>query len=317
MKKKLLLFFTLVCFSALSYAQIPTEGQIGLYNFDGLSFEDEIEPLFPMEDHDIGDFFATEDRFAVEEMAISFDGGAVFVSDMTAYNFTEAMSISVWIKVNLTPLGFGGLVNNWNDFEGGGYFLGLSPDNTVVWNVNLGNAINSEPLDIGNWFHVVATFEDEVAILYINGVEESTMTYAGQSLVSSPRALSVGAQSNLLDSKFIGDMDELIMYDRALTPEEVTSIFVNVPLGLDENSILNNSITVYPNPAENQIVVDNTNRTDAIESYVISDLTGKILFNNQLEANRTIDIAQLSQGVYTITFISESRKKASKKIIKM
>lgn len=91
-------------------------------------------------------------------------------------------------------------------------------------------------------------------------------------------------------------------------PPVITDTAVCV-LGLDHSSSINSSeenrFTVYPNPSAGQITIaGNTNSGDKL---LLFDVTGRMLRNYTLnEKSTTLDIGEVSAGVYTFT-ITDSK----------
>ena len=66
--------------------------------------------------------------------------------------------------------------------------------------------------------------------------------------------------------------------------------------GLDVQSIEENLISIYPNPAQSQITINSNIKMD---SYLIFNALGKIVMNGDL-TNTTINIESLKTGIYFI-----------------
>jgi VCBS repeat-containing protein len=89
------------------------------------------------------------------------------------------------------------------------------------------NAVTMYPID-GTWMHVAATYDGSTMRLYINGVEEATLTLpAGTKIELNDVPLSIGAQSTPT-RYFKGWIDDARVYRRALSPEEIQA-FINFP----------------------------------------------------------------------------------------
>ncbi len=90
-----------------------------------------------------------------------------------------------------------------------------------------------------------------------------------------------------------------IKIDREVIPVAAETLTISA----EENTYVENSaieaITVYPNPANEVIYVDNTTG-EQIVSISITDITGKLIYenNNPSELNNVIDISTLSPGNY-------------------
>jgi len=79
--------------------------------------------------------------------------------------------------------------------------------------------------------------------------------------------------------------------------------FNNIFVGIDDP--IKNAIQIYPNPAHAQIAINNK----AGETLVISDITGKIVLQKQLQTEKeNIDIAQLANGIYLVHVGNTSTK---------
>lgn len=78
---------------------------------------------------------------------------------------------------------------------------------------------------------------------------------------------------------------------------------------------LNENISMFPNPAEEQVIVKFYNRGSKKLIYV-SDLLGRKIISLETESNEvTIDVSMLSPGSYIVEVISENSK-SQKKLIK-
>jgi len=78
-------------------------------------------------------------------------------------------------------------------------------------------------------------------------------------------------------------------------------------LGLEENE-LNAAITMYPNPANNQVTISNGSNI-ALNQAVIYDTNGKLINTIDLRAmqsEQVIDVASLASGIYMIQISSEN-----------
>ncbi len=83
-------------------------------------------------------------------------------------------------------------------------------------------------------------------------------------------------------------------------------------LSIDDFS-LNNNFTIYPNPTNNRLFIKNNNLV-AIDKIIISDLTGKILFESTTNISE-IDFDSFQNGIYLLTIATE-KNKSLHKIIK-
>ncbi|MBF0230329.1 MAG: fibronectin type III domain-containing protein, partial [Desulfamplus sp.] len=71
------------------------------------------------------------------------------------------------------------------------------------------------------WYHVALTFAGGEMILYIDGKEESRLSVSGQMNVMANQKTTIGANP-LGQTPFAGNLDDVRIYDHALTQEEIT-----------------------------------------------------------------------------------------------
>jgi len=94
-------------------------------------------------------------------------------------------------------------------------------------------------------------------------------------------------------------------YDR-----NIISRYSSVTLGLSENSIANN-IVVYPNPTTGILNIETETTITQIEIY---DMLGKLVLSNS--DKNTIDILELSQGLYFCKIKDENGNIGTQKVVK-
>ena len=257
----------LTCLLHTSFAQIPQDGLVGYYMLDGNAADssgmandgtivDQVNP--------------TVNRFGEIDKACSFEGGYIDVGNPAAFQMTDAISIAAW--VNLTTIDvWAGIVTKWSAVDGGLY-LGINPDGQILrWNIAGVESTNGEPLIIGEWVHIVATFDGDSIKTYQNGILTSS-TLNDTPISNNGQNLFIGTQSNILTSSFNGAIDDVLIYDRGLSQEEVDLIFI-APMTDTDDLFFDRSVDLSPNPT-NSILKINNNSEDQIISYALYNAAG-------------------------------------------
>jgi len=160
--------------------------------------------------------------------ALDFDGtnDEVDCGATPAIQSLSRITVSCWFKVSAA--GRGDLVSQWG--SSAWHFLleqGLTADRLKFWVGNGGDFANSgsgdTPLNQTDWFHGVGTYDGAVVRVYVNGVEDSSNASIGQmdSVTSSTVRFSGTEDSN----PHTGMIDEVRIYNRALTANEVVSLY--------------------------------------------------------------------------------------------
>jgi hypothetical protein len=76
---------------------------------------------------------------------------------------------------------------------------------------------------VAQWTHLAITRSGTTRKIYINGVERATSNTQSKAPTSNTKSLSIGTSNNSVpnDAPFDGLIDEVRMYNRALTPSEI------------------------------------------------------------------------------------------------
>lgn len=84
-------------------------------------------------------------------------------------------------------------------------------------------------------------------------------------------------------------------------------------LSVDENSL--NSVSVYPNPFNDKLTISSE---QIIKKAVIVDMLGKTIYNQQnfSEGIETINLQNISKGMYFLVLESENNQSKTIKIVK-
>ena len=83
------------------------------------------------------------------------------------------------------------------------------------------------PLPINTWTHLAGTYDGAVLRLFVNGVEVANIPVSGP-MPTSTGPLRIGGNS-LWKEFFKGRIDEVRIYNRALSPAEIGAA-MNTPL---------------------------------------------------------------------------------------
>ena len=85
-----------------------------------------------------------------------------------------------------------------------------------------------------------------------------------------------------------------------------------------EDNFESNSFYVYPNPATNELIIENGELK--IENVELYNSIGEKVFSQPQTTNhklQTVEVSQLSPGIYFITLTDQAGNKVTKKVVKM
>ena len=169
---------------------------------------------------------STTDRNGISARALIFDGSNDYIQAAHSSAIsTSNFSYSIWAKPTQTTSLHGSPITFRN--SGRGFNLYKLPDNT--WSYWIGNggwvAIGNQSITL-SWTALAFTYDGTTFKAYQNGspVASSTTSY----LLNQSRPLRIGAgstESNNPDYYFNGSLDEVRIYNRALSTSEIASLY--------------------------------------------------------------------------------------------
>jgi chitodextrinase len=170
--------------------------------------------------------------------ALNFDGNSSRV-DLPALGtfYDTAFTLEAWVKKATTKVDVG-VVGSWNnggpmlwvDHIAGRYYATL--------NSGMSNYLDStKSPTIGTWQHIAATYDGTTAKFYVDGALVASKTFTDD--VGNSNNWRIGAYGGTPGGFFDGTIDEVRIYDRALTAGQVTA---------DMNTAIRNDTTAPSAP---------------------------------------------------------------------
>ncbi|MDP2704970.1 MAG: LamG domain-containing protein [bacterium] len=183
--------------------------------------------------------------------ALSFDGADDYIKTSFGPSLTD-MTISTWVYLDDSPTGEENIIGAYdNDANGSLMQITLGLGTTVTTpQMYVGDAVgtadydtvtSSASLATRRWYHIVAVHDaDGQNIIYVDGEDtahpaattksDGGMNFSGQPFTIGARNLGSGGGPNTF---FDGKIDEVRVYNRALSASEVKSLY---QLGVAVNS---------------------------------------------------------------------------------
>ena len=180
----------------------------------------------------------TEDRHGKINGAYNFDG----IDDYIKINHDKAfnhlpLSISAWFNSKGNS-GQAGIVSkywaaHWNgwqimDFDGDlvpWYLSSFSPRNVIIGKYGESKAFETK-IPLNSWSHATVVFSEGGGTLYLNGKEADSMKWTGKaSEPTTSQPVTIGLYQGASNGYFKGSIDDVRIYDRALSEEEVLALY--------------------------------------------------------------------------------------------
>ncbi len=262
---------------------------------------------------------ADTNRFGVPNKAFRFNGIDSYIEipaspSLNRIQTSNVISISAWVNIfqwwnNVNVFSIFERYNPATDagwlFEanwvGGGLLFLADETSTTNW-VGATYAWNFH-----EWHYLALTYDHAqgIANFYVDSTLVGSVPYTASIFVADTTApFVIGRSLAGPDEYSDGLIDDYKIYNRVLTPTEITNIFTT---GLGEHST-DNSFAVYPNPVIDMVTI-NTKSAVNNTNYFIVDVPGKILKSGKLQNGITnIDLSDLSPGVYFLYSADQSFK---------
>jgi hypothetical protein len=152
--------------------------------------------------------------------SVDFDGVDGFIQLGEAISYTQH-TISTWVKVS--DSGDSKTIIDARDASDDGVRIRVDASENIIYELNTRDLTSTNTF-AGEWVHIVATYDGTTQKLYINGSLDKSAT-TSQTISTTTKA-KIGSR-NFSDraNEFLGKIDELAIWDRALTAAEVTEIY--------------------------------------------------------------------------------------------
>jgi len=248
--------------------------------------------------------------------ALRFNGSNNYVeipSSPTLNSITSQITIIAWIKTNFSQRGT--IVENWyydktvtpqigerayictaeSGADAGKFEFGLSPYGNGSGGVWLKSNTAVTP---NQWVHVAFVSNATNMSIYINGSLDATTSAPSQIHISN-HSIHIGAWnakeegSPLYSNFFNGTIDEVKIYNRALSAEEILADYQGEVFGTLTGTVTDKDTGA---PIEGALIEANSHQT-------ITNSTGDYIITNLLPGNYTVTASK--EGYYSNTTTAE------------
>ncbi len=310
---------------------IPSNGLVGWWPFNGNASDESGNG----NDGTVYGSTLTSDRNGNINSAYSFDGSNKInlgrLSIIDTLNATKDIAYSLWFKADQNQSQFDKMPllskrqepwqsadynQSYFTIHAGGQafyprnnkFICYAFVDAHMYSYGINNGMDGGQTDDNNWHQIVATKDNNHYSMYFDGLLIDTIT--DNSILYSIDSMIVGYQGLWgfnTERWYKGIVDDIGIWNRALTQEEITSLYSGSSADIKELS-QSNLFSVFPNPAQSVINVNiEANLVGSV--FTIYDNTGKAVKTGKLNSsNTTIDVNDLSGGIYSFSVGGNSKQ---------
>jgi hypothetical protein len=162
------------------------------------------------------------DRFGNQNSACNIQGTLSYVQVSGLPTMNQEHTYSAWLKVRGTGnFGCLGTIDSAN----GTWDMTYDNSSNIIWAYDRTNGAFGDTVVLGTtWNHVVVVYSSSTRLIYVNGVLGKTQSITTPILSSLTDVLRIGRHT--LDvQQFDGFVDDIRIYQRALTGAEIDSIY--------------------------------------------------------------------------------------------
>lgn len=216
----------------------------------------------------------------------------------------QSLSVSLWVnRIYLQTTNYNSVFEFFESMylrQNMIYGIATSPTNWLETTSVIAN---------DSWQHIVTVYDDNLdqTRLYVNGLLKGTQNNVNL-LHKFHQAFSLGVGTvnsaiNANSKGFIGKIDEVYVFNRALTGSEISGLTNLAPVENTVSSLLNSTdykmLNVYPNPARTNVRVSSATQIDRVELYSLSgSMIQSVHADKQNEV--LLNITNTKTGIYIL-----------------
>jgi hypothetical protein len=305
-KSVLLTALAIAGFAVTSLAQtvpnyVPTNGLVGWWPFNGNAIDESINT----NDGTVNGATLTADRFGNNNLAYFFNGTSnisMSIPQQLSPANSSDYSISCWFSPEQNDVGFFlqlsdniPLTSNYDFYSSSNqtkslFAVGHFPQVSSTW--------APDSVNINSWINIIAVYRQSIDSVHVfkNGNYWFSASIGNQP--PSIGNLTIGSVAGNTQN-IIGMLDDIGIWNRALTQQEITSLYngnvcfqtitvtdtllINTNLTGFNPVTYQNTIKIWPNPTNDHITIDNGNLANLTGHQIkISNALGQQVFQSAI-----------------------------------
>lgn len=252
--------------------------------------------------------------------------GSYYFNGTTSYidcgvnnrSITDVVTISYWIKTNNTAAQYPVSKYDWSEDAG---YVSLM-DNGLVGTAGRDGSNSFRFTGYGTtniadnqWHHIVSVVNVNEWQVWVDcSLEADLTTSTGSPSISGTQPLVIGKWGYENSHHVSGNIDEVRIYNRALTTTEITMLCDESQfLSVNSDLKIIEDFNIYPNPAID-IVTISLNGGEKIE---ILNVLGEVVLRTEVGTATvlTINVETWAKGMYVVNLLSSEGTRSKKLII--
>lgn len=305
--RKVFLITFVACASLLSAqvpSNVPTDSLSAWY-----SFNESTNDASGNNNHLLGTVSYVSGQPYTDWAVTNFQASAPLSCDTPSFIFgrDSSFTLSCWVKP--TDSDFGGLIaKHWNQVSSDDFVWYFGLNNSSITFACQGDNSNSwtrckyeEGIPVDSLVNLVIIYDSGSMKLFLNTELVASGNFTGGATTNQLkfRVGFDGWNNSVLTDVVV---DEMGIWNRVLDSTERQHLYASHPVGVN-NLIAENKISVYPNPSNGKIFVENTTKRIAFKDGEIRiyNLYGEKIYSDKIKSDKIqIDLDNIAAGLYLI-----------------
>ncbi len=260
---------------------------------------------------------AAADRFGNAGGASFFDGFSWdLVPSNVLFNTGSGMTVAVWVQLadaNANQKIIGRVNGSFNS----GFILGVQNGQVYpeVWNsIGAPHTFSAGFIPAGQWTHVAITWASNGYLTaYVNSVPVDSIAAGADGIGNNSEPLIIGGSPWSQSPLYFGvngGIDDIGIWNRALTPTEISDVFNAATTGIQQVDAAHGAV-LFPVPAQRSTTIMAVPEL-AGQKYGFVDMMGRTMLQGRLDRGpTTVNVESLEAGVYSVV-LGDARATAVK-----
>lgn len=233
---------------------VPTNGLVGWWPFNGNANDESGNG----NDGTVNGPILSNDRFGDANKSFDFSNSLnqyIDFGNISTLNSSTSFSISAWFNYSQTPTS----PNDWFTIvadgsysDPNGFGVIINPNQILFRNNSSFGVLVSNTLNLNTWYNIAAVYSSDSVKVYLNSILIGQNSHQNTNLFNTSYSFKAGKCDDLpIDPNdheyfFNGKIDDIGMWDRVLTQQEITDLYNGCSVTVTTQPI-NQSVTISNN----------------------------------------------------------------------
>ena len=156
--------------------------------------------------------------------ALAFPGAGNYVDcgSSSIFDVTDTLSVAAWVNISMVPADWTAIIAKGDD----AWRLSTDMSTTKIHFAVTGApdywaVYGTTELNPGQWYQITGTYDGNDIRLYVDGIQDANAVAYSGGVATAPHNVWIGGNSDRPGREFLGLIDEVALWNRALTTEEI------------------------------------------------------------------------------------------------